>query len=535
MRVLLAVAFAAMVAEGVAFGTMSVGGADAYGYVTQSDHWLDGSLRDPQPWARDLPWPASAFTFTPLGYSLSDDESSIVSQYPPGLPLIMAGAHLLAGRCAVFWVAPLCAGLLVVATYGLGRELGSRGAAIAAMWLVATSPAVLFMTPAPMSDVPAAAMWTTALWLAVSSTNLGRNRRSLWAGLVSGVAILIRPNLIPAAAPIVIWYAWEAWRNASDRRAGIARGVLFCAGSGAGVVTAVVLNHAITHWWLHTGYGSIEEAFGWGNVRANAANYFEWLISTQTPLAVAGLVALALPLPWLWPDAKTRSVVVLLAAFCLVIWIRYLLLSSVRPLVVLQISAAVLAGDHDRPRASGVAHHSRQAARPGVGWRRDRGGARRIRHLDRARSRGVRWRPARTALRVSRRDGAEMTDPTSVIFSMQHSGSIRYYGGRLTLNFVNLDRRYLDHTVHWLADHGAHPYAALEDWEVPEFKRRFADANTAGRLEMTPLFEYDGTAHVLLYDLLQDNGPRATGVIRETGLRPRCQPPARDMVVGFRR
>ncbi len=535
MRVLLAVAFAAMVAEGVAFGTMSVGGADAYGYVTQSDHWLDGSIRDPQPWARDLPWPASAFTFTPLGYSLSDDESSIVSQYPPGLPLLMAGAHLLAGRCAVFWVAPLCAGLLVVATYGLGRQLGSRGAAIAAMWLVATSPAVLFMTPAPMSDVPAAAMWTTALWLAVSSTNLGRDRRSLWAGLVSGVAILIRPNLIPAAAPIVIWYAWEAWRNVSDRRGGITRGLLFCVGSGAGVVTAVVLNHAITHWWLHTGYGSIEEAFGWGNVRANAANYFEWLVSTQTPLAVAGLAALALPLPWLWPEAKTRSVVVLLAAFCLVIWIQYCFyqvfdlwwylrfLLPCWPAIMIGLAQVVWLIVRGRPRplaSAGVAIVAALGAF-GIWTARDRaafdGGL-----LER------RYASVGAMVRG-------LTDPTSVIFSMQHSGSIRYYGGRLTLNFVNLDRRYLDQTVHWLADHGAHPYAALEEWEVPEFKRRFADENTAGRLEMTPLFEYDGTAHVLFYDLLQDNGPRATGVIRETGLRPRCQPPAKDMVIGFRR
>ena len=59
-----------------------------------------------------------------------------------------------------------------------------------------------------------------------------------------------------------------------------------------------------------------------------------------------------------------------------------------------------------------------------------------------------------------------LTEPDAVIISAQHSGSIRYYAGRLTLRWDVGDPAWLDRTVEWLAAHGHHPYFVLEPQEI---------------------------------------------------------------------
>ena len=58
-----------------------------------------------------------------------------------------------------------------------------------------------------------------------------------------------------------------------------------------------------------------------------------------------------------------------------------------------------------------------------------------------------------------------LTGPDDVVISAQHSGSIRYYAGRLTLRWDVGDPAWLDRTVDWLAAHGHHPYFVLEPQE----------------------------------------------------------------------
>ena len=53
---------------GLVGNTGIAGGSDSYGYVSQADLWLNGSLRIEQPAARKLPWPNSQWTLAPLGY-----------------------------------------------------------------------------------------------------------------------------------------------------------------------------------------------------------------------------------------------------------------------------------------------------------------------------------------------------------------------------------------------------------------------------------------------------------------------------------
>src|SRR6185369_17896096 len=97
------------------------------------------------------------------------------------------GVQTCALPICVFWVVPMFAGVLVWATYLLGGRLRSPLIGALAAVLVATSPPVLVqLTDAPMSDVPAAALWMVALVLAT----IDRRVSAFGAGGATGLAIL---------------------------------------------------------------------------------------------------------------------------------------------------------------------------------------------------------------------------------------------------------------------------------------------------------------------------------------------------------
>jgi hypothetical protein len=129
-----------------------------------------------------------------------------------------------------------------------------------------------------------------------------------------------------------------------------------------------------------------------------------------------------------------------------------------------------------------------------------------------------------------------LTDETSVIYSMQHSGSLRYYGGRLTLNYANLDRDWLDRSVAWVKEHGSHPYVLLESWEVEPFRKQFAGQKTLAILDTPPMFKYVGGALITFYDLdPPPDRPVTTWNITETytdRLRSTRPAPAPRIVLG---
>jgi hypothetical protein len=96
----------------------------------------------------------------------------------------------------------------------------------------------------------------------------------------------------------------------------------------------------------------------------------------------------------------------------------------------------------------------------------------------------------------------QRTEPDSVILSMQHSGSLRYYAGRTTLRYDLLAEEWLDRTIAWLDQHGAHPYLLIEEWEQQIFRDHFGALNAMGRLDFQPVrvVAHAGT-RIYLYDL----------------------------------
>jgi len=273
VAVILAVAFSAV---GFIWGSHVAGGADSYGYISQADLWLSGHLVINQDFVADAPWSLARFSFAPLGYRPVLDGYGIVPIYSPGLPLMMAGAKLVAGQCGVFWIVPLCGFVFVMATYTIGRRIGRPLLGLAAAWFVATSPTATNMVVQPMSDIPASAAWAAAF-----AATLGESVTSaLVAGVAAGIAILVRPNLLPLA---ILPLGFMVWQDVADRRWRSLRRVRSFWFVLPVTLAAVVVGMINSYLWgspIRSGYGGVGELYDIWNAPSNLKLYTWWLVTT---------------------------------------------------------------------------------------------------------------------------------------------------------------------------------------------------------------------------------------------------------------
>jgi len=510
---------------GVVYCTTAASGADAYGYVSQADLWIKGELRVPQPWVEQAQWPSRRWGFAPLGYRPIEEEGvwGMVPTYSPGLPLLMAAAKIVAGHCAMFWVVPFSGGLLVLATYGLGRRLGAGTAGLIAAVLVATSPTFLFMLMWPMTDVPVAAAWAVAIYFL-----LGRSAGSAAAaGIAAAVAILIRPNLVFAGGLTGIWYVLQALRDRAHWTRHARHAAIYAACASLGVVATGAINAHLYGSPFTSGYGGLSGMFGQDNVVPNLRNYFVWLVHSQTILPAIGLAVLVVPLKRVWPGVTDRAVFVPIALFVVALWAQYVaylvfedwwylrFLLSIWPFMMLGLASAGLALVRlDKPVLTALV----VVVLAGLVVRDFR--------FSVEASAFQLWEGERRYVSIGK-IVRSMTPDNSVVLALQHSGSLRYYAGRTTIRFDNIDEEWLDRTIAWIGSHGYRPYLLAEDWELPQFNRQFASQEALTLLKRPPVFVYKGPATILLYDLLPDGDAGArTQMIVETFEDLRCVPPA---------
>src|SRR5262249_39191928 len=163
----------------------------------------------------------------------------------------------------------------------------------------------------------------------------------------------------------------------------------------------------------------------------NMRTYVGSLIETQTPLVIAGAVALLVPWRRLWPAAPDRRIVVVLATLVVSVWIFYFTF-EVLPAwwylrYMLPTFPFLLGGA--AALAACVRETRRWVALPMVcglialGWYQVRlGDDRFVWIAGRGTARYI------IAAQLARR----VTPENSVILSTQHAGSVRYYGGRMT-------------------------------------------------------------------------------------------------------
>jgi hypothetical protein len=451
----------------IRYGSFTAGGSDSFGYVSQAYGWASGSLPRAEPLPITMPWPSSDASLAPLGYRPGPEPHTIVPTYAPGLPLIMAAA-LVFGACGPFLVVPFSAALVVWLTFCLGRRMGGPWAGILAALFAVTSPIVLFMSLSPMSDIPAAALWTGAA-LAV----LGDTRRSAFAaGLWTAAGFLVRPNL--PIIPIVL-FAHLAFTSRSRER--WIRLALF----GAAAVPAAIAIAALNTAWYgapsNSGYGAAAEIFSAGNILPNLARYPVWLWRSQSPLVLVAFVPL---LPRFRQDAFQPAVRLCAALFvatllCYLVYMHFeewwyvrFLLPAIPAVLALMTTGLVVLGRR-LPRPWGhVAVAAVSIALLNYMTRFDIG-------------QGM-FGPLKAGERRYADVGAYIQralPPNAVIFSVQQSGSARYYGGRMTIRWDLIDREWTGRAAGEVERLGLHPYMLIEDWELPQMRGWFGLAPEA--------------------------------------------------------
>jgi hypothetical protein len=504
------VASLAVVIAGLRWGTFAASGVDAYGYVSQAALWTRGTLRVEQPFVSSVSWPGADWAFAPMGYRPTVDGHAIVPSYAPGLPLLMAVAERAAGDCGPYYVVPMLGGLCVWFCYVLGRGAASSAVGACAAVLLACSPAFLFHLVVPMSDVPAAALWSAALYLALR----GGAGSSACAGISAGLAVLVRPNLAPLALVVAAFTAWPSRRERKPSAAWKPAAWFVAAFVPAlGVI-------AIVNWRLYgspasSGYGDLGPFYAIGHIAANARRYPAWLFQTHTPLIAVSAIGLLAPWMTRSPILERRASALFLV-FTLALAASYLPYSvfdewwylrfflPVLPLLLVSMTASIFWVLGYLPAAARVVAFvalGTLLVRHELRFAIDAG-------LTRLQTNERRYVTVARFIEAS-------TPPNAVFLTLQHGGSVRHYGNRLTVRFDRVSTG-LDDALASLERAGWRPFILLEDWEEPQFKRQFGASSVVGQLAWRPYARLPEPGGVNIYDPKQAHG----AVAHELGVIP---------------
>jgi 4-amino-4-deoxy-L-arabinose transferase-like glycosyltransferase len=462
-----------------------------------------------------MKWPFAAEAFAPLGYRPALGGTVLLPMYSPGLPMMMAVFEWLGGRDAVFYVVPLLGALAVWATYLMGSRLSGPWVGLAAAVLLAVSPTFLLqLLSSPMSDVPVAAWWALCLACALSD----RRATVLISGLAGGAAILTRPNLVPLAAIPGALLLWRAVRDRMLAGSATQRLMLFAVGIASGCSVVAIINTRLWGSPLVSGYGSFEAQFLWSNLLPNLERYPRWTFETQTPAVLMALLAVfgvkrAAENPGDPGDNGglfgQRATVITWSAFVACVYLSYLfynpydtwfylrfMLPAYPPLFVLMvigIGAVFTRMKHGVLATSVVVgivawHGWSSTSAKGIV------NARQVRPPSVATGEYVKAKLPERALLVS----------------MQQSGSIRYYSGRLTMRWDFIVPEMLEVVLEDVRRLGYRPYFVLEDWEAPQFQERFRQHSALGALDWPELAR--DPRGVTIYDPADKLAPQARRV-----------------------
>lgn len=464
---------------GIIWGTHVAGGPDSYCYLSQAELFASGHVMHVEPLAAAATWERGAAAFVPVGHvpAFGRPDAS-VPMCSPGYPIVMAIARLGGGRAAMFGVVPALGGITVWLTFVLARRMGRESAGAIAAMLMAASPAFLYQVVQPMSDVPATALWAAALVAASHPRMTVSSGRSALAGMATGAAILMRPNLVPIAAVVALGVSCDRpvrWRNVGRTW------LSFGAGVAPFVIVVALLQNAMYGSPFRSGYGDLGSLFKLEHIWPNLQRYPAWLLQTETPIVLLALVA-----PWLMPDPVARRRAFWLSGFAAAVFACYIaydvfdawwylrfVLPAYPALLVLTASAltALL-------RRAGPAWHS---ASPGAVALLSVF----LVHIAADRDAFGLWEFERR-FRLAGEYVSTRLPQNALIVTAQESGSIRFYSGRPTLAWRELPADGLDRALAFVRAHGHHPYLLIETGEQAEFVQRFEAASQIGQLGWPP-------------------------------------------------
>lgn len=472
---------AAVVAAALAFsaascGAFVAGGSDSSGYVSQARLWNQGTFRVRPATIEGVDFSAGLNAVIPLGYRPAGGaDGAMAPVYPPGLPALMAAFQSVAGAGAEFWVVPLAAGILVLATYRVGSLVAGPEAGLLSAVAIATSPTVLFQAFQPMSDVPSAAAWTLAVALLLEATAAATTA----AGMAAAVACLIRPNLF-TLIPLLAFAAWR-WEPQPGRR--LLRVSLATVPPLAAGLALAAWQRALYGGTTETGYGSVGSLFQLNHIWPNLARYPQWLFESHGLFILLAIAGPTLLRRGAGAPVMSRTGAVMVARWaawtCLALVAFYLLyipfdgwaytrfLLPVLPLAVILSAIALVAFVAQAPQAfRTLTFVAILILVPCL-------------LLSRARSLFVFEAIAAEQRYVDAAQYVDTLPPSAVLLSMHHSGSLAFYTRRPIVRWDRLDSSELDDVAAALSGRGHDVYAVLDGWEVPEFVARFPDSLSA--------------------------------------------------------
>ena len=276
----IAIVFAAVAAGvGIAFNTYVVAASDPSAYISQARLIAKGDPVVPVPLAAHVSWPMPEMSFAPLGYRPGPQPAEIVPTYPPGLPFFMAIALVVAGENGPFFVGPFLAALAVLGAYWLATRLHSRAAGVIATALMTFSPLLLSQVVQSMSDIPATAVWTLALVAALAA-------RPIVAGVLSGLAIPIRPSLLPLAAIVALVLVMWPNQGFTSRRAAFMTLSKFAAATAPAIAVLAWIQWSLYGDPFASGHGTFAQMFSIRNVIPNIREYAIRVLTGEAPALV---------------------------------------------------------------------------------------------------------------------------------------------------------------------------------------------------------------------------------------------------------
>jgi hypothetical protein len=407
---------------------VTAGGSDSSGYLNQARLWSEGRLIIPIPRTLEYAW-------MPLGFVHGPRPQTMVPSYPPGVPLFMAAMRFFGGDGAPFFLAPLAAIASVLLLYRLARDLGlTPGCAATGAALLALCPTFIFQGLQVMSDV-VATCWSLAA-MTCAFRGVKDTRFAFLAGACLGVGVLVRPTqllLLPAVVVVL------GFRNRRALAALVAGGAPFA------LVQMAISKHLFGNPFV-TGYGSVLTDLRWSYFPTRFAHYSFWLAAVLSPVVFpAGLLGLGRrEVP-----ARVRAALGLwFAPFFLFYcfygpyetwWYTRFLLPAIPALILATL--LLLRRLPALPRALIVACiFALQLAL-----------ARQLDIVTIARGERIYL------------DAARLVPPEAIVVSTQHSGSLYYYTGRLSLRYEHL-------RPGQLAMVRAPIYALVGNWELEELR-----------------------------------------------------------------
>jgi hypothetical protein len=265
------------------------------------------------------------------------------------------------------------------------------------------------------------------------------------------------------------------------------------------VINAMINARLFGSPWL-SGYGDLSAYFALSHVVPNVGRYARFLASADTPLALVALaLALCAPVVLRW-NPRARQAAWLLAPAALGVVGLYLLYLVFDDWWYLRFMLPVWP-------ALAVAAASVTAAAWQRGHMMGRGAAVLVTIV--VIVHGVTFADSHSAFTIGRTESrypqvaravAGIVEPGAAIVSMQHSGSMRYYGGHVIVRWSYLEAQEFDAAITWLADMGHRPYLLLDAFEVQLIRERYGSESAIAKLDWTPRFSFF-RGETFLYDL----------------------------------